>query len=129
MIAGSGVAAALLPLAAKADDYVYDTTTTTADSAAAGGILAVFAGIWLFVVVVALALFIFWIFMLVDAIKRQNWKDDNQKTMWLVILIVGLVVGLSGLAAIVYYFAVKRSLDKGTAPVAQPAAPVTEDKK
>ena len=46
--------------------------------------------------------------------------------MWLVILIVGLLVGLGGIAAIVYYFAVKRALDK---PKAAPASTTTTTQK
>lgn len=111
-IAAAGAVSALAPLAAKAAEYNYDYSTSTADSAAAGGVLAAVFIIWGLVAVVALALFIFWIVMLVDAFKRTNWKDDNQKTMWIVIMFVSLVFSLYGVAAIVYYFAVKRALDK-----------------
>ena len=63
--------------------------------------------------------------MLIDAFKRTNWKQESDKNTWLIVLIVGFVVGLGGLAAIIYYFAVKRALDKGgkTPPPAQPQAP------
>ena len=67
----------------------------------------------LFRSVVALALFIFWVVMLVDCLKRTNWKQESDKNLWLVVLIVGFLLGLSGIAAIVYYFAVKRALDGG----------------
>ena len=123
----SGIALSLAPLAAKAAEYDYDYSTTTSSSDAAAG--AAFAGVflifWLVFLAVALGFFIFWIFMLIDAFKRTNWTDDNQKNMWIIVLIVGFVVGLSGIAAIVYYFAVKRVLDKKPAsstPAQQPEA-------
>lgn len=125
----SGAAMSLAPLAARAAEYDYDYTTTTSsgDTAAAAAFGGVFLIFFLIAIVVGLALFIFWIFMLVDAFKRTNWKDDNQKNLWIIILIVGFVVGFSGIAAIVYYFAVKRALDKGasapTPVAAQPAQP------
>lgn len=133
---GSGLLASLAPLAAKAAEYDYDysTTTTASDSAAAAAFGGVFLIFFLLAIIVGIGFFIFWIFMLVDAFKRTNWKDDNQKNLWIIILIVGFVVGFSGIAAIVYYFAVKRALDKGTTsptPAAeqptQPSQPV--DKK
>lgn len=124
-IAAGTALASLAPVAAMAQtDYTY-STTTSADSAAAGGL---FAGLFVFYIIfliVALVLFVFWIFMLIDAFKRTNWKQESDKNTWLIVLIVGFVLGLSGLAAIVYYFMVKRPLDKGgkTPPPAQPQAP------
>jgi hypothetical protein len=114
----AGTAMALMPLAARAaeDDMVTDyTVTSTADTAAAtAGSVAFLGGSLIFLLVFAvigLALFIFWIFMLIDCIKRTNWKKESDKNLWLIVLIVGLVVGLGPIAAIVYYFAVKRQLD------------------
>lgn len=119
----SGVALSLAPLAAKAAEYDYDYSTTSSSDAAAGAAFAgVFLVFWLVFLAVALGFFIFWIFMLIDAFKRTNWVDENQKNMWIIVLIVGFVVGLSGIAALIYYFAVKRSLDKKPAS----AAPATQ---
>lgn len=122
----AGIAASLAPLAAMAQDYDYSySTTSTADSAAAGGILAGLAVFYIIFLIIALVLFVFWIIMLIDAFKRTNWKQESDKNTWLIVLIVGFVLGLGGLAAIIYYFAVKRALDKGgkTPPPAQPQAP------
>lgn len=116
----AGLVMAMTPMAARAAEDVTSTdytVTTTADAAAgtaAAG--AVFGGLlifWLIFAVIALALFIFWVVMLIDCIKRTNWKQESDKNLWLVVLIVGFVLGLSGIAAIVYYFAVKRALDGG----------------
>lgn len=122
----AGIAASLAPLAAMAQDYDYSySTTSTADSAAAGGILAGLAVFYIIFLIIALVLFVFWIIMLIDAFKRTNWKQESDKNTWLIVLIVGFVLGLGGLAAIIYYFAVKRALDKGgkTPPPTQPQAP------
>ena len=123
----SGALASLAPVAALAQDYdySYSTTTTAADSAAAGGILAGLMVFYIIALIIGLILFIFWIIMLIDAFKRTNWKQESDKNTWLIVLIVGFVIGLGGLAAIIYYFAVKRALDKGgkTPPPAQPQAP------
>lgn len=128
----SGAVLSMAPLAAKAAEYEYDysTTTSSGDAAAGAAIGGVFLVFMLIFIALAFALFIFWIFMLIDAFKRTNWKDDSQKNMWIIILIVGFVVGFSGIAAIIYYFAVKRSLDKGAGssqPAPQQAQP-TEKK-
>lgn len=66
------------------------------------------------VLLVGLALFVFWIFMLIDCIKRKDDQfpnaSDNTKTIWLVILLVSWILGLNWLAAIVYYFMVKKKM-------------------
>jgi len=49
--------------------------------------------------------------MLIDCIRREesNFKD---KTLWTVLLAVGLFLGYSLIISVVYYFVVKRELDK-----------------
>lgn len=102
---------ALAPVAALAAEYnSYDyPTTTTTSSAAAGGATAavVIIFVLLYIAFIAFCLGI-WIWMLVDVIKRDNWKQESDKTLW--ILIVAL---LGAIGAVIYYFAVKRPLDKG----------------
>ena len=46
-----------------------------------------------------------------DCINRDE-KDFKDRTLWLVLLIVGIFCGYSGILSIVYYFAVKKKLDK-----------------
>ena len=120
----AGSAMAFLPLAAKAADDMnatdmgnMSTTATATSTAAAGALFGGLAIVWLVLVVVGIAFLVFWILMLVDCLKRTNWKQESDKNLWLIILIVGFVVGLSWLAAVVYYFAIKRSLDAGSKPV------------
>lgn len=79
--------------------------------AAAAGVAATFTIgffiIWGLMVILGIFLFIFWIMMIIDVAKRQNWKDDSEKTLWLLIVIL---VGYLG--AVIYYFALKRDRDK-----------------
>lgn len=83
---------------------------------------------WIIFGLVGLGLFIFWILMLIDCIRR----DFDQKTLWLVLLIVSLfVAGLYWIVALIYYFVVKRrnlGRKPGGAPPPQtpPQTPPTE---
>jgi drug/metabolite transporter (DMT)-like permease len=56
---------------------------------------------WIFVVIFAVAIFffIFWIRMLVHAIKTES----ENKAVWIILIVLLQVLG-----AIIYYFAVKR---------------------
>jgi hypothetical protein len=79
-------------------DYDYDSGA----SAALGIGVMIVLGI---VGLIGLAFFIFEIFMIVDCVKRQF---DN-RTMWLVILILGIFFSALGwIGSLVYYFTVKR---------------------
>ena len=115
-----GSLASLAPIAALAQDYDYSYSTTDGASAAAGAGLGIgILIIWGIMMIVGIFLLIFWILMLVDAFKRTNWKQESDKTLWIVLIIV-----LGYIGAIIYYFAVKRALDKGgKTPPAQPQAP------
>ncbi len=86
---------------------------------------AVGAGLSVFLIVcfgvlglVGLFLFIVWIVAIVDVAKRGNDEfpnaTDNTKTIWLVVLIVTFVLGmgLSWIAAIVYYFMVMKKMPR-----------------
>lgn len=54
----------------------------------------------LFLLVIALFIFIFWIIMLVDAIQRK-FKGPNDKLVWVLVLIFTQLIG-----AVIYYFVV-----------------------
>lgn len=89
------------------------------------GALAVFGPLFILFVLavaaIALGLFVLWVVMLVDALQRKNWQDETQKNVWVIVLIVSFFAGFSWVAAIVYYFAVKRQLDSAkTAVKSQP---------
>lgn len=102
-------AAAFSPLAALAqtDYYTYSSTSNIDDAAAGAAAAGLGIGLiilWVLAMAVGLFFLILWIIMLVDCIKR----DFEQRGTWLAILIISIFVGLSWLAAILYYFLVKR---------------------
>jgi hypothetical protein len=62
---------------------------------------------------VGFALFVLWVWMLIDSIARNDWEypeGSGSKVLWIVLLIL-----FSYLAAIIYYFMVFRKLKRGTA--------------
>ncbi len=64
--------------------------------------------VWAFLIVMAVLsmfFFVFWLRMLLDAIKNQT----ENKTMWVL-----LIIFLNVLGAIIYYFAEKRKRGKNT---------------
>jgi hypothetical protein len=95
--------------------------TSNVTAALAGTTFLGLAWIWFtliaFIVLVAILLFVFWIIMLIDCIQRKpdDFPEggDSAKTIWLVILTVTFFIGnLNGIAAIVYYFVVKRKMPR-----------------
>ena len=82
------------------------TSSDAAAAAAAGTILTGFLIFWIIMWIIGILGFIFWVIMLIDAIRRTNWKQESDKTLWILIIVL---VGLLG--AIIYYFAEKRPLD------------------
>jgi len=118
----TGSLAVFAPMAAHAATYTSDYSADTASTGAAAGI-GIFFVIW---IIVWLAIWgfclVFWILMLIDVIKRTNWKQESDKTLWLI-----LVILLGVLGAVIYYFAVKRDLDKKPAVAA--GTPPTEPQK
>ena len=101
-------AATFVPAAstAHADDYGTSTTSNAAGAGLAFGILALLIA----TAAVSLALFVLWVVMLVDALQRKNWQDDNQKNLWIILLVVSFFVSMWGIVAIVYYFVVRKQL-------------------
>lgn len=118
--------AAFAPVAALAQttsdyNYNYDYTTTGVSDTAAAGLGIGIMIIWGIFMIIGLALLVLWIMMLVDAMKRQ-WPE---RTTWLAILIVSFFLGLHWLAAILYYFLVKKK-NVGTKGGAAPMAPAAK---
>jgi hypothetical protein len=62
-----------------------------------------------------LAFFILWVWMLIDAIQRQEYEfpnsSGNSKIIWIVLLVL-----VQGLAALAYYFMVYRQVKRGSVP-------------
>jgi len=115
---------ALLAQAAEDFDSSVDITTT-GDTAAAGGILAGL-GIFMFVMIIVGILFlVFNIWMLIDCAGRKETDfPNNNKNMWLILLIVGLIFSFGWIVALIYYFSVKKKAagKGGAAPTQQPPA-------
>lgn len=64
------------------------------------------------IAILSVGLLILWIMMLIDCIQREE-KDfpgstGNSKTIWLVVLLASWLLSAYWLAAILYYFMVKR---------------------
>ncbi|MDD3481078.1 MAG: hypothetical protein PHW75_02555 [Patescibacteria group bacterium] len=82
------------------------------DASAIAGFLAFLGGFIGIVIILALLVFAFWVWMLVDAIGRdeESYKKVNagERTLWILILIISLFLGLSWLSAILYYFIVRK---------------------
>ncbi len=112
---------AAVALAMAPGGIVRATSYDGVSDTAAVGILAGLGGFILVLVLLGLASFIFWLVMLIDAFQRNNWQDDSQKNLWLILLIVSFLVGFNFVVAVVYYFVVRRPLGKGTEQVVQEA--------
>lgn len=89
----------LLPTAAFAN---------SSDSQAAAGIIIFILVMLLVLFILALVIgsFVFWLMMLIHAVKNEIPDRD----MWLVVLAVSFVAGMPLVGALVYYFVVKRKL-------------------
>lgn len=49
-----------------------------------------------------IALFVLWVFMLIDCAKRK-FKNDNDRVLWILLLVFFGIIG-----AVIYYFVVKK---------------------
>ena len=56
---------------------------------------------WLVMAAVSILALIFWIFMLVDVVKRK-FPQENDRIVWILVVVLAGFIG-----AIVYYFVVK----------------------
>lgn len=63
-------------------------------------------GFGIFAILIGIFLFVFWLWMLIDCLKR-DFKKDVEKIVWILVMIFLHILG-----AVVYYFVVKVS-DKG----------------
>ena len=50
--------------------------------------------------------FVFWIWMLVDCVRR-DYKKNDEKLIWVLIIVFAQIIG-----AIIYYFVIKRKEKK-----------------
>lgn len=100
---------ALLLLQTSADQAASDA----AASALCGGFGLIYLVCWGLAALIGIALLVFWILMLVDCFQRDESEfpnsSGNSKTIWLVVLLASWIVGFNWLAALIYYFMVKRA--------------------
>jgi len=98
----------LLSLLAQATDYGTMTADEAAATAAAGtAAVGLGIGMLIFWIIFVGIGFIFWIWALIDVIRRQ-FPNQNDKTLWLIVVILLYWVG-----AIVYLIAGRK---KGNIP-------------
>jgi len=114
--------ASTLPVSAFAQDgYVSSSLSDNAQQnsvGATGAFLLFFIVLYGIFIIIGMVLFVFWIFMLVDVFKRTNWKQENDKTLWILLVILLYPIG-----SILYFFLVKRKLDNNkNTPTAPPSA-------
>jgi hypothetical protein len=53
-------------------------------------------------ILISILCFIWWLFLLIDCIKR-NFANPTEKLLWIIVLLVGNFLG-----ALIYYFLVKK---------------------
>jgi hypothetical protein len=107
-------------LAQTEETFTIDPVAADAAAAAATGLVGIWLFIWIVIIIASLIGLILWIWAIIDVSKRQ-FENPSDKTTWLIVLIVGFVVGLSLLAAIIYLIAGRK---KGTMPGASsPTSP------
>ena len=58
--------------------------------------------LWATMMIAAVLLIIFWIFMIVDVAKR-DFKQPNDKTVWILVVVLAGWIG-----ATIYYFVIKK---------------------
>ncbi len=81
-------------------------------SEAALGVLGVLIFVFSMIFVLAWFAFcafimVYWILMLIDCIKRDNWGSENDKTLWILIILLAGIIG-----ALIYRFVVVSKLGK-----------------
>ena len=105
------------------DELTYDFETTTSSGEEMSGIGAIlFFAFSCFIVVLSFATLVIWVLSIIDIVKRENWKSENDKMIWLLLVVFVNFVGLY------YYFFYRKSLDRaGTqGKVEAPVTPKVE---
>ena len=113
------IAAISSTVLAAANDfsYTYSTDLGSSSSDVSGPMGAALASMSIFVWVLVCCVFLIGIlflilniWMLIDVLKRTETELPN-KTMWMVLLIIGLLMGFGGLVAVVYFFGPRKRLN------------------
>jgi len=59
------------------------------------------SGFMMFGIIIGALFLAFWVWMIVDCVKR-NFKKDNEKIVWILVILFAKIVG-----ALIYFFVVK----------------------
>ena len=78
-------------------------------AAAALGVFFIILSIIFILAWVAFVAFtmVYWILMLIDVVKRDNWETENDKVLWILVVLLAGIVG-----AVIYRFVVISKLGK-----------------
>src|SRR5690606_39088261 len=90
-------------VSAQSDAFV--NVTSTAEGTASGLFGVLFICIWCGTIILAFGLTAIWILSIIDILKRDNWKNENDKVVWLVLVL------LVNIVSIYYYFFYRKQLD------------------
>jgi len=94
------------------------SSSTSGDDAAGAAVGFGVLCCWGLVAIILLALFVLWVWMLIDTFSRLDHEfPTGTKSLWLIIHLVALFIGFWPITAIVYYFIVYRKVKRGTIPV------------
>lgn len=85
--------------------------------------LGIGIGLIVLFVILSIVVFVYWLLMLLHAI-RHNSPD---RTLWIVVLVVSLLMGLALIGAVVYHLAEKKKAEQAgqppVSPMQSPASP------
>ena len=113
-IALSAFAALSTVVSAAVDDYTYTYSTTGLDTGFGAAIASMGVFVWVIACcggLIGLILIVMNIWMLIDVLKRTESELPN-KTTWMILLIIGLLVGFGWIPALIYFFGPRKSLKK-----------------
>lgn len=102
----------LSPLTVKAIDlqssYSTNDYSSTTGSSVDALIGLIFLAMMCIFIIFIIASTVIWVLSIIDIIQRDNWKNENDKILWLlVILLFNLYV-----VSIYYYFFYRKKLDR-----------------
>jgi len=105
-------------LKVAADSGASGAGAATGVMAAMFGFMGVFWAFYCVLLIFALIVFVLWIWMLIDCLKREDFPNENDKVLWAIIMVLGGWIG-----ALLYYILIKRKMDAVSTQTSQEPAP------
>jgi len=110
------IAALSTTVLAAVDDYSYSYSTASDLDPVFGGLIASL-GVGFYIIaccmgLIGLLFVVFNIWMIIDVLKRTEVELPN-KTMWMVLLIVGLLMSFGWIPSLIYFFGPRKSMNAG----------------